>query len=413
MKRIAAIFLSLLAGGFGIAYAQHDSRADVLADIERAGGVHYLYPTDQPAPTAPPKGYKPFYLSHLGRHGARFALGETVYEDLLATWHRAHDKGWLTPEGETIYAAYCELYPDVALREGILTRKGQEQHRFIAGQIWRNFPALFRGQTRAEAVSTVSHRVIVSMFSFLSELDNLDRDFRFEADYGQPYQQYLLPEVIDSQAEQSAAAEQFSRFRDEVLDLDGMLARWFTRPDSLVTDKYQFCRNLHTVVSTLDNLDTPVPERLYTLFSPEERYALWRADNFRGYLLMGRSPRTQNLRVDAMRPLWEDFLAKAEADWQDGVQLRLRFAHDSTLMPFLSLLDVNGMGARLDDPAQVENAWRSFDIPMGCNLQLVFFRNKKNPDILVQVLLNGREATLPLPMAAPGSFYRWEDIRNL
>lgn len=23
------------------------------------------------------------------------------------------------------------------------------------------------------------------------------------------------------------------------------------------------------------------------------------------------------------------------------------------------------------------------------------------------------EATLPLPMAAPGSFYRWEDVKNL
>ena len=82
-------------------------------------------------------------------------------------------------------------------------------------------------------------------------------------------------------------------------------------------------------------------------------------------------------------------------------------------MPLLSLLDVNGMGARLDDPAQVEDYWRSFDIPMACNLQLIFFKSKKNPDVLVQVLLNGREATLPLPMAAPGSFYRWEDVKSL
>ena len=49
---------------------------------------------------------------------------------------------------------------------------------------------------------------------------------------------------------------------------------------------------------------------------------------------------------------------------------------------------------------------------MGCNFQLVFFKSKKNPDILVQVLLNGFEATLPLPMAAPGSFYRWQDIQE-
>ena len=33
------------------------------------------------------------------------------------------------------------------------------------------YPAVFKGPTRAEAVSTVSHRVIVSMFSFLRELE--------------------------------------------------------------------------------------------------------------------------------------------------------------------------------------------------------------------------------------------------
>jgi hypothetical protein len=82
-------------------------------------------------------------------------------------------------------------------------------------------------------------------------------------------------------------------------------------------------------------------------------------------------------------------------------------------MPLLSLLDVNGMGASLDNPYEVEQYWRTFDIPMGCNLQFIFFKSKKHPDILVQVLLNGFEATLPLEMAAPGSFYRWEDVQGL
>ena len=74
-------------------------------------------------------------------------------------------------------------------------------------------------------------------------------------------------------------------------------------------------------------------------------------------------------------------------------------------------MDVNGMGYRGADPLEVEDHWRTFDVPMAANLQLVFFRSRRNPEILVQVLLNGREATRPLPMAAPGSFYRWQDIK--
>ncbi len=420
MKK-AAITICLLAAGCA-AYAQHDSRAEVMADVERAGGTYYLYPMDQPAPTPAPKGYQPFYVSHVGRHGSRFALGSKIYEELLEIWTGGHEQGWLTPQGEAVYEAFTALYPSIARREGNLTHKGQAQHRYIASQIFKNYPAVFKGPTRAEAVSTVSHRVIVSMFSFLRELDALDRDFSYDVDYGQPYQSYLLPDVIDSDADRTEqAGQKFDSFLASILadgevDLEAMLGSWISQPDSLLPDteaRLDFCDGMHTFVSSLDNLDVPVPEVFYSLFSPEERYAIWRLDNYGAYALLGRSPDTQNLRVQAMQALWDDFRDKAEADWAGGVQLRLRFAHDSTLMPFLSLLDVNGMGARIDDPAQVEHYWRSFDIPMGCNLQFIFFKSKKNPDILVQVLLNGREATLPLPMAAPGSFYRWDEVKNL
>ncbi len=413
MKKIAIFLCALVAAG-SAAYAQTDSKAALMADIERAGGVHYLCPTNQPAPTSAPKGYKAFYVSHIGRHGARYALGGSVYEEQLAVWTKGHEKGWLTPSGEAFYQAYKDFYPAIALREGNLTQKGQDQHRYIAGQIYRNYPSVFKGKTHAEAVSTVSHRVIVSMFSFLSELDNLDRDFTFGADYGQPYQSYLLPDVIDSGAERHGDAEvKFRQFRDQVLDLDAMLGKWFTRPDSLVTNKYKFCFDLHTVVSTLDNTDVPeIPEALYSVYTPEERYQLWRVNNYRDYQLLGRSPDTENLRMKAMSALLKDFVEKADEDMRTGqVQLRLRFGHDSTLMPLLSLMDVNGMGAAIEDPYEVEKYWQNYNIPMACNFQLVFFKSKKNPDILVQVLLNGFEATLPLPMAAPGSFYRWEDVK--
>lgn len=413
MKKIAIFLCALVAAG-SAAYAQTDSKAALMADIERAGGVHYLCPTNQPAPTSAPKGYKAFYVSHIGRHGARYALGGSVYEEQLAVWTKGHEKGWLTPSGEAFYQAYKDFYPAIALREGNLTQKGQDQHRYIAGQIYRNYPSVFKGKTHAEAVSTVSHRVIVSMFSFLSELDNLDRDFTFGADYGQPYQSYLLPDVIDSGAERHGDAEvKYGQFRDQVLDLDGLLAKWFTRPDSLVTNKYKFCFDLHTVVSTLDNTDVPeIPEALYSVYAPEERYQLWRVNNYRDYQLLGRSPDTENLRMKAMSALLKDFVEKADEDMRTGqVQLRLRFGHDSTLMPLLSLMDVNGMGAAIEDPYEVEKYWQNYNIPMACNFQLVFFKSKKNPDILVQVLLNGFEATLPLPMAAPGSFYRWEDVK--
>ena len=394
--------------------APYNAKEEIMADIEKAGGVHYMYPSDQPAITPAPKGYKPFYISHLGRHGARFALGDSVYGDLLEIWQEGHEKGWLTEEGEAIYKAYSSFYPEVRHREGNLTRKGQQQHRFIAEQMYRNYPDVFKGHTRASAVSTNFHRVIASMYSFLSELDSLDKDFVFEADYGYPYQAYLLPQADSHSSELPRAVQKkLKRFREDRLDLDGMLSRWFTMPDSLVADPYRFCYNMHTLVSTLDNLDFSVPEILHNIFSDQERYRLWEVYNYGGYLRFGMSPEVKNIHPEAMKPLCRDFVEKAESDWRDGIALRLRFAHDYSLLPLLSLLDVNGMGVKMSDPYELENYWRTYDIPMACNLQLVFFRSKRSPEILVQVLLNGREATLPIKMAAPGSFYRWSDLKNM
>ncbi|MBP3203321.1 MAG: hypothetical protein J6M31_06950 [Bacteroidales bacterium] len=412
MKQLTTLLLALLALVLPAA-AQRSSHDEIMADVEKAGGVHYMYPMDQPAPTKAPKGYKPFYISHLGRHGARFALGSTVYTDLWNVLSSAHEKGLLTAQGQTLYTAYARLYPLVEKREGNLTLKGQEQHRYIASQMIRNYPAVFKGNTRAEAISTGVHRVIVSMYSCLDQLDTQDRSFTFTADYGYPYQAYLLPPIIDVPTVwPEEVVAKYHALIEETARPAQLLAKWFTDAPALVENPYKFCADLHTVVSTLDNLAAQVPEELTQVFTPEERYRLWFVDNYSLYMRLGMSPEVPNIRPESMKALWQDIVEKADVACSGGpVQLNLRFAHDSSLMPILSLLDINGMGVRSADPAVVADAWRTYNIPMACNLQLVFFRSRRNADILVQVLLNGREATLPLPMAAPGSFYRWADVR--
>jgi len=390
----------------------YDTKAEIDSDIERTGAVYYMYPTDTDRPTKAPKGYKPFYISHLGRHGARHALGNTIYTDMMDMLEKAHINGWLTQYGEDVYKSYKDFYPQVANREGILTRKGQLQHRQIARRMYRVYPAVFKGETHAEAVSTISHRVIASMYNFLGELDSLDKSFSANTDYGQPYQALLDPKVDKQKAAMPKSVEKKARrFSEDRFDSDAVLRRICNEPDSLGSDKYKVCSSIHEVISDLDNLDIPAPEILYTIFTPEERYRIWEVYNFNGYLRYGRSPDVNNLRVEAMQPLLNEIISSAESDWEQGTDLRLRFAHDITLLPLATLMDLNGMGVSTTDPYELENYWRTYDIPMACNLQLVFFKKSKGDDILVQVLFNEKEATLPLEMAADGCFYRWKDIK--
>ena len=54
--------------------------------------------------TPTPKGYEPYYLSHYGRHGARYLWEESDYAQPVQTLQRARMAGKLTPTGEKVLA---------------------------------------------------------------------------------------------------------------------------------------------------------------------------------------------------------------------------------------------------------------------------------------------------------------------
>ena len=50
------------------------SRAELLAHMELASGNYCNYPLPTGQITPAPDGYEPFYVSHYGRHGARYIM---------------------------------------------------------------------------------------------------------------------------------------------------------------------------------------------------------------------------------------------------------------------------------------------------------------------------------------------------
>ena len=62
------------------AVVKYDTRADMMKEPYRTGAEYFMYPMERPEMTAAPKGYKPFYISYTGRHGARYAIKDEVYE---------------------------------------------------------------------------------------------------------------------------------------------------------------------------------------------------------------------------------------------------------------------------------------------------------------------------------------------
>ena len=67
------IIISTVAGCFLISPIQaQTSKAELRAHMELASGNYCNYPTPSGNVTPAPAGYEPFYVSHYGRHGARY-----------------------------------------------------------------------------------------------------------------------------------------------------------------------------------------------------------------------------------------------------------------------------------------------------------------------------------------------------
>lgn len=71
MWRIFSVLFAFLSA---FAVVAQTNLQEIQDNPAKAGGVYYAYPVKETKNTPPPKGYKPFYISHFGRHGSRYLI---------------------------------------------------------------------------------------------------------------------------------------------------------------------------------------------------------------------------------------------------------------------------------------------------------------------------------------------------
>lgn len=418
MKRffLTAVFL---ACSWALCLAQESCIA-VPGDLQKTAGNYYIYDSGSlPAPTPAPEGYKPFYISHFGRHGARYCIGE--YESVYKWFAKASEKGILTAEGASFFARYKDFYEKYKFCGGNLTGLGKTQLKDIATRMFRSFPDLFKGPTRVDAVSTEYPRVIMSMWSFLSQLERLDADIDVSADASGKYASWLQPAlpsnpylVKDAFDCGKAADDALDDYFEESVHWRELAGKFFTSPDALTVELHstpvRFFNALGAVIFGTCCLDE---DRgcFDDVFSAEEARLLWKGLSARFFLHVARFEGSENLIVDYAAYTLEQIIESADSDiLSGGTQLRLRFGHDSGIAPLLAIMDADGCGRCASSMEQSLEILPSYNIPMASSLQLVFYRNAEG-DILLKALVNEREATLPFP-AASGPYYSWNDFKE-
>ena len=116
----------------------------------------------------PPKGYKPIYISHLGRHGSRYITSGTDAKELYEVLSDAGSKKMLTTKGYRLKSKVKHFLQLSNGKYGLLTMRGIQEEMGIGRRMYLRNPEAFGKEV--EATSTYVTRAKQSMEAFLKGL---------------------------------------------------------------------------------------------------------------------------------------------------------------------------------------------------------------------------------------------------
>lgn len=374
----------------------------------------YVDPTE--ALTPAPRGYEPFYLTHYGRHGSRWLIGDWEYTDAMKVLKKGHDQGVLTERGELLRRQLDDFYQTTIDRRGDLTTVGERQHHRIGRRMTEHFPEIFGAKnSQVDARSTIVIRCILSMVAECEELTAFNPQLCIHNDVSQAFQYYLNKEPHDQwirDANNAKRRQVTFDYKREYTNPERFCSLLFTDEAFVryAMDAGSFMRRVFDICSNMQSHDN-APD-LYDLFTEQELYDLWRIRNIDWYLdySSGQAPHSQD-------NLLRNFLETADTivGQRDFHGATLRFGHEVCVMPLAALMELGDCYPEIDLARvdTLDRVWANFRIfPMASNIQLVFYRPKggKQGDILVKAMLNEHEQRLPLPTDRY-PYYRWEEVR--
>ena len=118
MKKFILLALAISAA---VSLDAQTMRDDIVADPNLAGGIYTAYMVTEADVPAAPKGYKPFYISHYGRHGSRYQTAPEKYEQPLELFEQAAKDGKLTALGQDALRRVRIISMDARGRAGDLS----------------------------------------------------------------------------------------------------------------------------------------------------------------------------------------------------------------------------------------------------------------------------------------------------
>ncbi|MDD6152203.1 MAG: hypothetical protein PUB45_07790 [Bacteroidales bacterium] len=405
------IAISILTAGLSV--GRPALRDEVLTGSHFCGSyMPYEWVEQDYSPV--PEGFKPFYVSHFGRHGSRYHNSLSSFKKVSSIYEKAAAKGLLTEEGERQKALFDEFHAFSKPNIGQLSDVGRCEHREIAARMAARWPEVFAQGHRAYAVSSKVGRVRESMKSFDRSLEK--SGISIEEHYGDEWQWYVAPITPEYKAyfedgEWKAVSDEFQKSYDPA-----PLVRRLVKSESVFKgrdDEARFARALFAVATGVKAAGSTL--NLLEPFSEDDLFALWEQKNLTQYLGKGPSAVGDGIALSVAVPLLQDIIDRADRAIASGEwNADLRFGHGEGIMPLTGLMGIEGFSEETADAAKVSSLWQDWKTAcLASNVQMVFYRNAKGK-VLVKTLLNEREVSFDgcrKAAATSGPYYEWKTLK--
>ena len=372
-------------------------------------------PKDTPAPS----GKKPFYINHYGCPGSYYLDKSEYYTETYAVLAKADSLGKLTKLGKDVLRRIRLLYQDAQGRYGELTTEGAKQTRSLMKQMVERFPDMFTPKGYYSVRSIVLNRCIMTMEEALLQLSSMQQPLVARSKASLEELKFMdgIDKELASQRIDSLTRISYDHFT-ALNSNDGRLMESLFNDQSYVLsniDAGKLSKQLYILASDIQHIDIAGLVTLWDIFTPEEIYRHWRKQNAWHYINYGGYTLNGGYQAYMQRAVLRNMIHMGDSVLKRyNPLMHLRYTNSQVVMSLACLMDLDGYGLHTDNLDSLEHyGWANYRIaPLGGSIEMIHYRNDRDdPDVLVKVLLNGKEARLPIETdCAP--YYHWQDVKT-
>ena len=372
-------------------------------------------PKDTPAPS----GKKPFYINHYGCPGSYYLDKSEYYTETYAVLAKADSLGKLTKLGKDVLRRIRMLYQDAEGRYGELTTEGAKQTRSLMKQMVERFPDMFTPKGYYSVRSIVLNRCIMTMEEALLQLSSMQQPLVARSKASLEELKFMdgIDKELASQRIDSLTRISYDHFT-ALNSNDGRLMTSLFNDQSYVLsniDAGKLSKQLYILASDIQHIDIAGLVTLWDIFTPEEIYRHWRKQNAWHYINYGGYTLNGGYQAYMQRAVLRNMIHMGDSVLKRyNPLMHLRYTNSQVVMSLACLMDLDGYGLHTDNLDSLEHyGWANYRIaPLGGSIEMIHYRkDRDDPDVLVKVLLNGKEARLPIETdCAP--YYHWQDVKT-